>query len=178
MPIPDTIPFLGSATWGDALFVIFSGVMIGSALLVVLVSNLIRAGISMIVCFAALAGLYCLLGAPVVGAVQVLIYIGAISVLALFALMLTQPKTGPSRFVFHTQGGPAAFAAILLAIMTGLAVTSTDWKASTQAQGVTLETLAHVLFSDYMLHFEVIGVLILAAMIGSVYLARREETEQ
>ena len=178
MPISDTVPFLGSTTWADALFVVLAGILIGAALLVVLVPSLVRASLAMIVCFAALAGFYCLLGAPIVGAVQVLIYIGAISVLALFALMLTQPKTGSSRFVFQTQGGAAAVAAALLAVMVCTAIVNTDWKAAAQPSGVSLEVLAHVLFANYILQFEVVGVLILSAIIGSVYLARREEPDR
>ena len=76
--------------------------------------NIIRSGLAMMVCFAALAGIYVLVGAPLVAAAQVLVYIGAISVLILFAIMLTQTKIAPSRLVFHRQawagrarGGPA-----------------------------------------------------------------------
>ena len=69
--------------------------MIGTALLVVTLRDIIRCGLAMMVCFAALAGLYVLIGAPLVAAAQVLVYIGAISVLVLFAIMLTQTKAGP-----------------------------------------------------------------------------------
>ena len=69
--------------------------MVGSALLVVTMRDIIRCGLAMIICFAALAGLYVIAGAPVVAAAQVLVYIGAISVLVLFAIMLTQTKAGP-----------------------------------------------------------------------------------
>ena len=64
----------------------------------------------MIVCFAALAGLYVMASAPFVAAAEVLVYIGAISVLVLFAIMLTQTKAAPSRLVFQTQAVPAAIA--------------------------------------------------------------------
>ena len=67
--------------------------------------DIIRCGLAMIVCFAALAGIYVIAGAPLVAAAQVLVYIGAISVLVLFAIMLTQTKAAPSRLVFQTQAG-------------------------------------------------------------------------
>ena len=86
--------------------------MIGPALLVVTLRDIIRCGLAMMVSFAALAGLYVLLGAPLVAAAQVLVYIGAISVLILFAIMLTQTKAGPARLVFQTQAVPAAIAAV------------------------------------------------------------------
>ena len=94
MTLPETIPLLGFG-WDDLLFMTLAAIMVGSALLVVMMKDIIRCGLAMIICFAALAGLYVLAGAPVVAAAQVLVYIGAISVLVLFAIMLTQTKAGP-----------------------------------------------------------------------------------
>ncbi len=73
--------------------------MLGSGLLVVTMRDIIRCGLAMIVCFGALAGIYVVLGAPLVAGAQVLVYIGAISVLILFAIMLTQTqgRPGPAR---------------------------------------------------------------------------------
>ena len=95
MPIPDTIPIIG-LPWDDVLFVILAGTMLLSALAVVTLRDIIRCGLAMMVCFAALAGIYVMAGAPLVAAAQVLVYIGAISVLILFAIMLTQTKAAPS----------------------------------------------------------------------------------
>src|SRR5207245_3655139 len=114
-------------------------------------------------------------GAPLVAAAQVLVYIGAISVLILFAIMLTQTKSAPSRLVFQTQAFPAAIAAIILAIVIGLTVTATDWGATTERLRTATDTLARLLFDQYVLPFEVMSVLLLAAVIGGVFLARREE---
>ena len=101
MAIPSAVPFINLG-WDDVLFIILSVVMIGSALLVVTLRDIIRCGLAMMVSFAALAGLYVLIGAPLVAAAQVLVYIGAISVLVLFAIMLTQTKAAPARLVFQT----------------------------------------------------------------------------
>ena len=117
--------FLGQ-DWSDALFWIFAAVMIGSALLVVTMRDIIRCGLAMIVCFGALAGIYVLMGAPLIGAAQVIVYIGAISVLILFAIMLTQTKDAPSRLVFQTQAVPAAIASIVIAVLVALAIGATD----------------------------------------------------
>ncbi len=94
MTLPATIPLLGFG-WDDLLFMTLAAVMVIAALAVVLQRDIIRSGLAMIICFAALAGLYVLAGAPVVAATQVLVYIGAISVLVLFAIMLTQTKAAP-----------------------------------------------------------------------------------
>ena len=85
--------------------------------MVVLGRNIIRSGPGHRSAFAALAGIYALLGATLVAAAQVLIYIGAISVLVLFAIMLTQSKSAPRRLVFHHQAWAAAIAAVVLAAM-------------------------------------------------------------
>jgi NADH:ubiquinone oxidoreductase subunit 6 (subunit J) len=175
--IPDTVPFLGVA-WEDFLFVAFAGVMIGSGLLVVTMRDIIRCGLAMIVCFGALAGLYVLLGAPLVAAAQVLIYIGAISVLILFAIMLTQTKAAPVRLVFQTQAVPAAVASVVLAIVIALAVAATDWGEVGERLHTATDDMARLLFGDYVLAFEVVSVLLLAAVIGGVFLAKRERTEE
>jgi len=148
--------------------------MIGAALLVVTIRGIIRAGLAMIVCFGALAGIYVIIGAPLLAAAQVVIYIGAISVLILFAIMLTQTKDAPSRLVFQTQAVPAAIASVVVAVLIALAVGATDWgEAATRVQ-LDTGVMAEVLFNDFVLPFEVVSVLLLAAVIGGVYLARRE----
>ncbi len=76
--------------WDDALFGILAAVMLGAALLVVTMRDTIRCGPAMMVCFGALAGIYVLIGAPLIAAAQVIVYIRAISVLILFSIMLTQ----------------------------------------------------------------------------------------
>jgi NADH:ubiquinone oxidoreductase subunit 6 (subunit J) len=171
--LPATIPFIGIG-WDDLLFLAMAGVMLGAALLVVTMRDIIRCGLAMIVCFAALAGLYVLAGAPVVAAAQVLVYIGAISVLVLFAIMLTQTKAGPASLVFQTQAVPAAIAAVLLAILLAVTVTATDWPVTATRIWTSTTEVARTLFSSYVLPFEVVSVLLLAAVIGGVFIAKRE----
>ena len=173
MSIPDTIPIIG-ASWNDVLFVLFAGILLGSGLLVVTMRDIIRCGLAMIVCFGALAGIYVILGAPLIAGAQVLVYIGAISVLVLFAIIVTQTKVGPNRLVFQTQAVPAAIASIVLAIILVLVVSATDWGAAGERIHTATEELARILFRDFVLPFEVVSVLLLAAVIGGVYLAKRE----
>ena len=165
--------FLGQ-DWTDALLWIFAAVMIGSALLVVTMRDIIRCGLAMIVCFGALAGIYVILGSPLLAAAQVIVYIGAISVLILFAIMLTQTKDAPSRLVFQTQAVPAAFASIVIAVVVALAIAATDWGEAAERVRVATDNLSTVLFNEFVLPFEIISVLLLAAVIGGVYLAKRE----
>ncbi len=176
MPTAATVPLLG-IPWADVLLVGLAAVLLGSALLVVLLRDIIRAALAMMLCFAALAGIYVMLGAPLVAGAQVLIYIGAISVLILFAVMLTQAKSAPVRLVFQTQAVPAAAAAIVLAILVGIAVTATDWGAVGAVAQTVTQDLATVLFNSYVLPFEAVSVLLLVAVIGGVFLARREDRD-
>ena len=161
-------------TWTDALFLVLAAVMLGSGLLVVTMRDIIRCGLAMIVCFLALAGIYVLLGAPLVAAAQVIVYIGAISVLILFAIMLTQTKDAPSGLVFQTQAFAAAIASVVLMVVIALGVTATDWHEVERRISTASAELSRVVFTDFILPFELIGVLLLAAVVGGVFLAKRE----
>jgi NADH:ubiquinone oxidoreductase subunit 6 (subunit J) len=160
--------------WEDALFWILAAVMLGSGLLVVTMRDIIRCGLAMIVCFAALAGIYVLMGAPLMGAAQVIVYIGAISVLILFAIMLTQTKDAPARLVFQTQAGPSAILGVVLAVVIALVVSATDWGEVEGRIRLATDTMSQVLFNDFVFPFEIVSVLLLAAVIGGVFLAKRE----
>jgi NADH-quinone oxidoreductase subunit J len=165
----------GGGSVDDALLAAFATLMLVAGLAVVTMRDIIRCGLAMIVCFIALAGIYVQLGAPLVAAAQVIVYIGAISVLVLFAIMLTQTKSGSARLTFQTQAGWAAAAGIGLAVIIGLAALGTDWPDVGSRLRITADALARLLFQDYVLPFEVVSVLLLAAVIGGVFLAKRED---
>jgi NADH:ubiquinone oxidoreductase subunit 6 (subunit J) len=165
---------LMGGSFDDALVASLATLMLAAGLAVVTMRDIIRCGLAMIVCFLALAGLYVTLGAPMVAAAQVIVYIGAISVLILFAIMLTQDKAAPSRLVFQTQAAPAAVAAIILAVLVAVAAAGTDWGAVGELVGSATKDIATLLFDRYVLAFEAVSVLLLAAVIGGVFLAKRE----
>ena len=166
---------LMGGSFNDALVASLGTLMLVSGIAVVSMRDIIRCGLAMIVCFLALAGLYVTLGAPMVAAAQVIVYIGAISVLILFAIMLTQEKAGPAQLVFQTQAAPAAVAAVVVAVLVSVAVYGTDWGAVTAHIRIATDVLAHFLFQQYVLAFEAVSVLLLAAVIGGVFLAKREK---
>ena len=173
MPIGDTIPWT-AVRWDDILFLVLAGILLVSAILVVTLRDIIRCGLAMIVSFAALAGIYVMLGNPLIAATEVLVYIGAISVLVLFAIMLTQTKNAPARLVFQTQSVAAAVAAVVLAVLITGTILATTWPAAGERLWTATSDIAHLLFRDYVLPFEVVSVLLTAAVVGAVYLARRE----
>ncbi len=174
MELPQTVPFI-DWSWDDLIFLVLAGTMLGAALLVVLGRDIIRSGLFMVLAFGALAGLYALMGATLVAAAQVLVYLGAISVLILFAIMLTQSKAGPARLVFHSQAWAAAIASIVVGMLLIGSVLLTTWPlAAAEPIAQSARDVAELMFRDYVLAFEVVSVLLLSAVIGGIFLARRD----
>jgi NADH-quinone oxidoreductase subunit J len=172
--LPETVPYL-DWRWDDLIFLVLAGILLGAALLVVLGRDVIRSGLWLILCFAGLAGIYALLGSPFMAAAQVLVYMGAISVLILFAIMITQSKAGPARLVFQRQWWAGGLAAIGLVLLMLVAVLLTAWpQAGEKIVPQEARQIALLLFDENLFAFEAIGVLLLAAVIGGLYLARRE----
>jgi len=189
-------------TFQDIVFWILAVVAIGAALGVVLVKDLFRAALLIVLVFLAVAGFFVLLSAEFLAVVQVLIYAGAISILIIFAIMLTrdvQRGNMPNRL----QIPAVLFAALLLSALVVVA-TDTGWdlipereqtrvelvqtsavttvsEQSLTASGFTTEQerdaakqvgLADLLIGDFVLPFEAVSVLLLAAVIGALVLVR------
>ena len=173
---------LMGGSFDAALLAGLATLMLASGIAVVTMRDIIRCGLAMIVCFLSLAGIYVQLGAPMVAAAQVIVYIGAISVLILFAIMLTQDKAAPARLVFQTQAAPAAIASIIVAVLVAIAAYGTNWGAVTAQIEAATKTIAFFVFgggpsSQYVLVFEAVSVLLLAAVIGGVFLAKKERPD-
>lgn len=174
MGLPETVPYL-DWRWDDLVFLVLAGVMLGAALLVVLGRDIIRSGLWLVLSFAGLAGIYAMLGTPFLAVAQVLVYMGAISVLILFAIMITQSKTGPAELVFQRQWWAGAIAAVVLVLMMLGSILMTNWPlAVTEVIPQGARDIANSLFGEYLFAFEVVGVLLLAAVIGALYLARKD----
>jgi NADH:ubiquinone oxidoreductase subunit 6 (subunit J) len=158
--------------------VVLAAGVIGGGLAAVLLRNVIHSAVAMMFCFGALAGTYALLGAPIVAAAQVLIYLGAISVLILFAIMLTQAGDANLPAPFQRQAPVAALVSLAIVGLVGWALVTTDWQNATVIFPVDLDRLATALFNEYALPFEIVAFLLLAAIIGAIYLARRPEDDE
>ncbi len=174
MELPQTVPYL-DWRWDDLVFVALAGIMLGAALLVVLGRDIIRSGLWLVVSFAGLAGIYVLLGNPFMALTQVLVYIGAISVLILFAVMITQSKSGPARLVFQRQWWAAAVAAVALVVLLLTGVLLTTFPRAGDLLPQAARDIALQLFGPNLFAVEVVGVLLLAAVIGGLYMARRDQ---
>jgi NADH-quinone oxidoreductase subunit J len=172
--LPGTVPYL-DWHWDDLIFLLLAGVMLGSALLVVLGRDIIRSALWLILSLAGLAGIYGLLGSAFMAISQVLVYIGAVAVLILFAVMITQSKSGPAKLVFQRQWWAGGIAAIVLVGLLLVSILLTEWDATETVQVAHARDIALTLFEDYLFAFETLGVLLLAAVIGGLYLARRDD---
>jgi NADH-quinone oxidoreductase subunit J len=165
------------------LFWIMAAVAVVASVLVVGQRHPMYSVLLLIVSFGALSGLYVLLGAPFVAAIQIIIYAGAIMVLFLFVVMLLNApiEQAPSgRLRMLSGAGPRRFGAVLSALLIiELAWALREIAASPlPAQGTAAPTSVYDiglrLFRDYAFAFEATSVLILVAMVGAIVLARRE----
>ncbi len=159
------------------MFYSFAAVALLSALGVVLSRNIVRTAVCLLITLMAVAGLYFLLAANFVGAVQLIVYAGGTMILIIFGVMLTG-KT----MALHFRTRPVeviAAAAVCGLILAGLLYTlrRAAWNqgASPMVQAPTIETMGRELLTRYLIPFEIISVLLLAAMIGAAYLARPEK---
>lgn len=156
-------------------FWILAAVAVLAALGVVLLRNVFRAALSLILCFLMVAGLYVTLSADFLAAIQVLVYIGAISVLIILAIMMTRDvQRGSPANRLHI---PALVIAILFLEVLVLTLVNTPWQIS-NAPALTPTTphLAALLFGEggFVLPVEIAAVLLLSAIVGAIVLAREK----
>jgi NAD(P)H-quinone oxidoreductase subunit 6 len=158
-------------------FGLLAVLMLGAALGVVLFSNIVYSAFLLGGVFISMAGLYILLNADFVAAAQVLVYVGAVNVLILFAIMLVN-KRGDFQPVAGTLVRNAATAAVCAGIFALLStmVVTTPWAISSvpAAGDGSIVKLGLHFFSDFLLPFEITSVLLLVALVGAIVLARRE----
>lgn len=174
-------PSLASAEGlSGLLFLVFVLVTVAGALIAVHTRQLIRAVAGLGLCFIGVAGLYYSLGSPFVALMQVLIYVGAVCVTIIFAVMLADPVECPrpaKTAVFFGALAVIASAGLIWALATlGL---RTPWKALPGASGQgSVDQLGVSLLTSYSMSFELISVVLLVAIIGSLVLARLGRSKQ
>jgi len=157
------------------IFFIFAALALGSALVVVAHKSPVYATLSLVLTLVSTAVLFLLLGAPFVGVLQVLVYAGAIVVLFLFVIMLLNLQKEGSAEGPGAQLWAALLGAVLFLGMLGLAFRRVALPAPPPltAESVSLKGLASDLFGEYLLPFEIVGLLLLVAVIGATVAARR-----
>ena len=164
-----------------ALFYLFGGIALIAAINVIAQRRVFYSAISLIICLCAVAGLYMMLEAPFIAAIQIVVYAGAIMVLFLFVIMLLDPF---SATVLKDKKKHLAYLAVLLGVLLFTillphlrsydpAFTPRSFDSVAGSVG-SAKRLGLMLFDEYLLPFELTSVLILIAIIGVVVLAKRQ----
>jgi NADH-quinone oxidoreductase subunit J len=158
----------------DIIFYVTAVITIGSAGVVVFSRNIAYSAFALLFTFSGAAVIYVLLNADFIAVTQVLIYVGGILILLIFGVMLT---TNVTNVELQTQTLKALPATMVTAIISALLVStmiSTRWKQSDPMMpDATIKQIGELLLTRYLLPFEVASIVLLAAMIGAAYLARR-----
>ncbi len=160
----------------DFIFYLFAALTIVSGLMVISSDNIVRSAYYLLATLFGISGLYVLLGADFVAVTQIMVYIGGILILLLFGVMLTSDIT----HIEIKKGKIAVLPAIvgvgvLLGSITSIMM-KTNWKVSlSKIPQTTTYDLGKLLITDYVLIFELLGILLLIAMIGAASMARRDK---
>ena len=159
----------------NVAFGIIAAAMALGAIGVVRTKNVVHAALYLVVVLAGGAAQFILLGQEFVAWVQVLVYIGAVIVLFLFGIMLTRAPMHPKDSLDNNLRWPAAVTALfLVGILTGLLVHTFHGQKLNDLQPVRTPDITNAIFTTYIIPFEVVGVLLLGALIGAVVLARKD----
>jgi NADH-quinone oxidoreductase subunit J len=159
----------------ELAFALLGAVAVGSGFLVVSTTRVVHAALWLAVSLGAVAGLFLLLTAELMAWVQVLIYVGAVVVLVLFALMLTRAPIGPvphaplARVVLATVLAVATAVVLVSAVLAGMGGELIDLGGVDVGDG---RAVGAALFTAWVLPFEVLSVLLLAALVGAIVLSR------
>lgn len=165
----------------QVIFIVLAIVTLGAALMTVTSQNLFRAALWLIAAFFGIAGVFVLLQAEFLAVTQVLVYIGAISTLVIFAIMLSRGVMNPNQPRFNAQWGVVGGFAVLLFVALATVVTRVPWPTAAGGAPVAdvpadaIARLGMDFVGAYAVPFEVASVLLVVAMIGAIIIARERE---
>ncbi|HEY5697366.1 MAG: NADH-quinone oxidoreductase subunit J [Acidimicrobiales bacterium] len=156
-------------------FGLIAAAIVLAALRVVTTRNIVHAALYLIIVLAGVAAQYFLLGAEFIGTAQILIYLGAIVVLFLFGIMLTRaPLTGESSLDNDQRWLAGLVGLLLLAVMSYALIDQFDDQELPADTVQRTSQVADSIFSTYLVPFEVVSVLLLAALVGAIVIARKD----
>jgi NADH-quinone oxidoreductase subunit J len=160
-------------------FFILSVLTIAGAAAALTLRNLVHCVLALMLAFLGLAGLYLQLDAQFLGFAQILVYIGAVAILIVFAILLTRGSTSPSQSIFSPSCGKSAIVSVVVFfVLAGTIRTSIATRHPTTLQPeVTVKQIGNALMSRFALPLEVIGLLLTAALVGAVTIAMQDKKE-
>jgi NADH-quinone oxidoreductase subunit J len=160
----------------NIIFYLFAVITVASAAFVVTTKNVVHSAFFLLLTFFGVAGIYVLLAADFIAIVQIMVYVGGILILMIFGVMLTNKitnveiRTGTVH-ILPAAIGVAMFSGALIAIMLW-----TNWKSEpAQIPLTTTKSLGNLLVTNYVLIFELLGILLFIALIGAASIARRDK---
>ncbi|MGC4102272.1 NADH-quinone oxidoreductase subunit J family protein [Ferruginibacter sp.] len=157
------------------VFWILTAIAVGSALMVITRKNPVHSVLYLVVTFFAISGHYILLNAQFLAIVNIIVYAGAIMVLFLFVVMLMNLNVAvePQKNKLLQFAGVISGGGVFLVLIAALSKTSANVQMQVGDYGL-IKNLGHLLFTDYVVPFEISSVLFLSAMIGAVVISKRE----
>lgn len=160
------------------IFLIFTLMTIGGGIGVVSTQNLYYAALYLVLTFSGMAGYFVLLNAGFLAAVQIVVYVGAIAILILFAIMLSRAIMTTHEPQANRQSGITFVVALLLFLSLLYMIANVNWPVSTAALPAdpVLE-IGKALLNDYVIPFEVVSIVLVIALVGAIILARDVNTE-
>ncbi len=161
-------------TGHDLAFLVVALVTGGGALLTVTSKNLVHAALFLAVTLSGIAGVFLVLAADFVALVQLVVYVGAVAVLFLFGLMLTRAPIGREALDNQNRGLGIAVSGGLFVVLSVLVIGAFGGTTAAEVGGPRVGDIGMVIFNTWVLPFEVLSMLLLAALIGAILLARRE----
>ena len=159
-------------TTADVLMLALGAVAIGAAVAVVSTRHIVRAGLWLVVTLGAVAGLYLVLTAELVAWAQVLIYVGAVVVLLLFAVMLTRAPIGASDDLDRSRWPGLIIGGGVGLGLGGLLVDAYRWSTVVLPTAGGADVMGTAIFRGWVLPFEVLSVLLLSALVGAIVISR------
>ena len=157
------------------LFLILAILAISCSVLVMVLKRIAHRIVSMAFAFFAVAGLYFLLRAEFIGIVQIMVYVGALSILFVFGMMMTDHKSlsfGPERTTAHKMFSFVGVGVLLLIMLGG--IFTLDVPSNQEMYIGTAEDIGLELYGNYVIAFQGAGILLLAALVGAIVMARKE----
>lgn len=162
-----------SSIWTVLAFYVLAATIVSSALLVVCLRNIVHSVLWLAVCFIAMAGLFLTLDADFLAAVQVMVYAGAVCIMVVFGIMLIQRGNMGQTNLFNSQTKISAAVVALVITLCGALSARTQWAtAGAPVPEKTVDNIAQLLLSKYVIPFEVVALLLLVALVGAIFLAR------
>ncbi|MEX2420892.1 MAG: NADH-quinone oxidoreductase subunit J [Actinomycetota bacterium] len=158
----------------DVVFALVAAFTAGAAVMTVTSRNLVHAALSLAATLAGIAGVFLVLHADFLALVQLVVYVGAVAVLFLFGLMLTRAPIGREALDSQNRGLGAMVAGGLFVVLAGLIVAAFGGTRVDEVAGPGIEVIGISIFADWVLPFELLSMLLLAALIGAIVLSRRE----